>query len=325
MRLFRHYRGLPAEMTGSAVAVGNFDGVHRGHQMVIREAGQLARAAGIPWAVLTFEPHPRQLFHPDGEPFRLSPLDVKARRIAELGADLLVVVPFDQPFAKLSARDFIEAVLVEGLRARHVVCGHDFAFGHGRKGTPELLLWLGDEFGFDFTCVAEVKGDDGEAYSSTRIREFLRAGRPGDAARMLGRPYEIEGEVVAGDRRGRHLGFPTANVELGEGVRPARGVYAVRIGIDGDGERRWHDGVANIGSRPTVGGEAVRLEAHVFDFAGDLYGRTIAVQLIDFLRPEKKFDGLAALQAQIAADCLEARQRLAQPAAMPEMRRASQG
>lgn len=320
MRLFRHYRGLPAEMTGSAVAVGNFDGVHLGHREVIAEAGRLARAARIPWAVLTFEPHPRQLFHPEAEPFRLSPLPVKARLIAALGADVLIVVPFDATFAKLTARQFVETVLVDALKARHVVCGHDFAFGHGRKGTPELLLWLGDEFGFGFTCVAEVKDEAGEPFSSTRIRQLLKAGEPEAAARLLGRPWQIEGTVLAGDRRGRQLGFPTANLDLGEWLRPARGVYAVRVNVGGGETGGWRDGVANIGRRPTVGGERELLEVHLFDFAGDLYGAHVAVQLIAFLRPEKKFDGLAALQAQIADDCREARRRLAAPG--PQIRRA---
>jgi riboflavin kinase/FMN adenylyltransferase len=325
MRLFRHYQGLPADMRGSAVAVGNFDGIHLGHRQVIREAGQLAHAEGVPWAVLTFEPHPRQLFHPDAEPFRLTPLPVKARLVEETGADLLVVVPFDADFARLSAREFVEAVLVEGLGARHVVCGHDFAFGHGRKGTPELLLWLGDEFGFAFTCVTEVKGEDGEPYASTRIREFLRCGQPEDAARMLGRPFQIEGEVGRGDERGRLLGFPTANLALNDFIRPARGVYAVRVGVAAEDGWRWYDGVANIGRRPTFGGETDLLEAHLFDFADDLYGQDLRVQLLAFLRPEKRFDGLPALQAQIAADCEEARRRLSRPGEAVPMLRAGQG
>jgi riboflavin kinase/FMN adenylyltransferase len=314
MRLFRHYQGLPADVRGCAVAVGNFDGVHLGHREVIAEAGQLARAAAIPWAVLTFEPHPRQVFQPESEPFRLTPLPLKAQLISELGVDLLIVVPFDAEFSRMSARDFVAHVLAEGLGARHVVCGHDFAFGHGRKGTPELLLWLGDELGFGFTCVAEIKDAAGEPYSSTRIRDALRAGRMEEAARMLGRPFAVQGRVVAGDRRGRLLGFPTANLDPGETIRPAFGVYAVRVGVMlDDGRREWFDGVANMGRRPTVGGNEERLEAHLFAFSGDLYGRDLLVELITFLRPEKKFDGLAALQAQIAEDCEQARQRLTAP------------
>lgn len=311
MRVFRHFEHLPVEVKGSAVAVGNFDGVHRGHREVIGEAGMIAHASGMPWAVLTLEPHPRSVFEPQAAPFRLSPLPAKIRLIEALGPEVLVIVPFDASFAKMPPRTFVEHVMVRGLGARHVVCGHDFAFGHGRKGTPEQLLWLGDEFDFGFTCVSEVKDADGEPYSSTRIREFLRAGRPADAAQLLGRPFEIEGVVVEGDRRGHTIGFPTANVLLGEYLRPAFGVYAVRAAFDEGGRSVVCDGVANLGTRPTFDGSDARLEVHLFDYAGDLYGRALAVELIDFLRPEKKFDGLEALRAQIAEDCAQARLILA--------------
>jgi riboflavin kinase/FMN adenylyltransferase len=310
MRVFPHYAGLPAELRGAAVAIGNFDGLHLGHREVIAEAGRIARSSGIPWAVLTLEPHPRSLFEPDAPPFRLTPASIKIRLIEEIGPEMLVVVPFDAPFSRTPPRAFVERVLVHGLGSRHVVCGHDFAFGHGRKGTPELLLWLGDEFDFGFTCVQEFKDEDGEPYSSTRIREHLRHGRPVDAARLLGRPFEIEGEVIRGDERGRMLGFPTANLRLGEYLRPARGVYAVRARWREGGCELVRPGVANFGVRPTFGAAAEPLlEVHLFDFSGDLYGRTLAVQLIDYLRPEKKFDGLDHLRAQIIEDCARARRR----------------
>lgn len=321
MRVFRHYENLPREVRGAAVAVGNFDGVHLGHREVIGEAGRIARANGLPWAVLTLEPHPRSVFEPAAPPFRLTPFPVKARLIEALGPELLVVIPFDPSFAKMPPRAFVEHVLAGGLGARHVVCGHDFAFGHGRKGTPELLLWLGDEFDFGFTCVSEVKDDDGEAYSSTRIRDLLRAGRPAEAARLLGRPFEIEGTVAEGDRRGRSIGFPTANLRLNEYLRPASGVYAVRATIADAGSDRELAGVANLGFRPTFDGREPLLEVHLFDFAGDLYGRTLAVRLIEFLRPERKFDGLDALRVQIAEDAARARALLADEAA-PRVRAA---
>jgi riboflavin kinase / FMN adenylyltransferase len=312
MRVFRHYESLPAELCGAAVAVGNFDGLHLGHREVIAEAGRIARSSGIPWAVLTLEPHPRSLFEPDAPPFRLTPPPIKIRLIEEIGPELLVIVPFDAAFSRTPPRAFVERVLVHGLGARHIVCGHDFAFGHGRKGTPELLLWLGDEFDFGFTCVQEIKDEDGEPYSSTRIREHLRHGRPVDAARLLGRPFEIEGEVIRGDERGRMLGFPTANLRLGEYLRPARGVYAVRARWREGGNVLVRPGVANFGVRPTFGdGAEALLEVHLFDFAGDLYGRTLAIELIDYLRPEKKFDGLDRLRAQITEDCVQARRLLA--------------
>ncbi|MBK8176783.1 MAG: bifunctional riboflavin kinase/FAD synthetase [Rhodospirillales bacterium] len=310
MRVFRHFENLPSEIRGAAVAVGNFDGVHRGHHEVISEAGRIAGAAAIPWAVLTLEPHPKSIFDPGTPPFRLTPYPAKVRLIGEIGPMALVVIPFDSEFARTAPRAFVERVLVHGLGARHVVCGHDFAFGHGRKGTPELLLWMGDEFDFGFTCVPEIKDDDGEPFSSTRIREYLRMGRPDVAAHLLGRPFAIEGEVVSGDQRGRTLGFPTANIKLGEYVRPAHGVYAVRACFtDETGTLAW-PAVANLGLRPTFGGHEPLLEAHLFDFAGDLYGRTLRVELIAFLREEKKFDGLELLRAQIAEDCTRARRTL---------------
>lgn len=310
MRLFRTYQGLPAKLRGSAVAVGNFDGVHLGHQAVIGEAGRIAHASALPWAVLTFEPHPRSLFAPEGGSFRLTPFPVKTRLIEALGPDLVVVIPFDADFARISARSFVEDVLVNGLGASHVICGHDFAFGQGRKGTPELLLWLGDEFGFGFTCVQEVRDGAGEGYSSTRIRDYLRRGEPAVAARLLGRAFEVEGDVVEGDKRGRTIGFPTANIRLGDYIHPAHGVYSVRVGIVDKGAPTWFDGIANLGRRPTFAGGEVLLETHIFDFAGDLYGRRIRVALAEYIRPEKKFDAVEALRAQIADDVARARQSL---------------
>jgi riboflavin kinase/FMN adenylyltransferase len=323
MRVFRHFENLPADVRGAAVAVGNFDGMHVGHREVIAEAGRIARSAGLPWAVLTLEPHPHSIFEPDGPPFRLTPFPVKVRLIEALGPEVLVVIPFNLDFARTPPRAFVERVLVHALGARHVVCGHDFAFGHGRKGTPELLLWLGDEFDFGFTCVQEIKDEDGEPYSATRIRDCLRHGRPGDAARLLARPYEVEGEVVEGDRRGRMLGFPTANLRLREYLRPSNGVYAVRARWLEPGDELVYPGVANFGLRPTFGGGAEPLlEAHLFDFAGDLYGRQLSVEFIDYLRAEKKFDGLEHLRAQIAEDCARARRALAAEGDAPRVRAA---
>ena len=301
MQIYRHFEKLPDNVKGSAVAIGNFDGIHKGHQAVIREAGRIARDAGIPWAVLTFEPHPREIFSPDGDPFRLTPFRIKTRQIEDLGVDALFVLHFDPDFARLSAERFISDVLIGGLAARHVVSGYDFVFGNKRAGNCELLLHKGKEEGFDFTCVSAV--DDGEKiYSSTRVRKYLIAADPVGAAGVLGRPFEIEGRVEQGDQRGRTIGFPTANLRLGEYLQPARGVYAVRAGIDEGSQTIWHDGVANLGVRPTFDGENLVLEVHLFDFDGDLYNRHLRVALVDYLRPEQKFDGLDALKTQIAAD-----------------------
>ena len=309
MHIFRHFENLPEGVRGASIAIGNFDGVHLGHRAVIGEAGRIARDQGIPWAVLSFEPHPRALFTPDAEPFRLTPFRTKARHIEELGVDNLIVLHFDKAFTNLSADDFIGRVLVEALGARHVVSGYDFVFGHKRAGNCELLLRKGQEEGFDFTCVSAV--DDGQTvYSSTAIREYLKAGDPRAAGRLLGRDFEIEGRVEHGDARGRSIGFPTANLHLGEYLRPAHGVYAVRAGLDEGAATKWYDGVANYGSRPTFDGNDTILEAHLFDFDGDLYGRHLRIALVDFLRPEKKFDGIDDLKAQIALDCDNARRIL---------------
>ena len=310
MHVFRHFENLPDEVRGASVAVGNFDGVHLGHQAVIGEAGRVARDQGIPWAVLSFEPHPRSLFTSDQEPFRLTPFRIKARHVEALGVDNMIILHFDHEFAGLSADDFVKKVLVEGLGARHVVSGYDFVFGHKRAGNCELLLHKGKEEGFDFTCVSAV--DDGETiYSSTRVRRYLKVGDPRGAANLLGRPFEIEGRVEHGDARGRTIGFPTANLHLGEYLRPASGVYAVRAGIDEGADTKWLEGVANFGNRPTFDKKDTIFEVHLFDFDDDLYGRHLRIALVDFLREEKKFDELDDLKAQIALDSDNARQILA--------------
>jgi len=311
MRIYRHYETLPDEARGAAIAVGNFDGVHRGHQAVIGEAGRIARAVNIPWAVLTFEPHPRRVFQPDQAPFRLTPLRAKARALETLGVDAMIVQRFNRNFSQRPAEDFVTDVLVSGFGARHVVAGYDFVFGHKRGGNCELLLAMGQKLGFGFTAVSAVEDSKGDVYSSTRVRACLREGDVRGAAAILGRPFSVEGRVSHGDQRGRTIGFPTLNLHLGSTVRPALGVYAVRVGILDDGAMTWRDGVANIGKRPTFGGEDVILEAHLLDFDGDLYGQLIAVTLIDHIRAEKKFDGLDALRAQIAADTDTARDLLA--------------
>lgn len=321
MRIFRHFNALPGDAKGAAVAIGNFDGVHPGHRAVINEAGLIAHDAGRPWAVLTFEPHPRELFQPDQAPFRLTPLRSKAREIAALGVDVLIVQRFDEAFSRLEAEDFVQSALARGIEASHVVSGYDFVFGHDRGGTCEMLLSMGAKEGFGFTAVNAIKDATGEVYSSTRIRERLTDGDPRGAAEVLGRPFELEGRVVEGERRGRALGFPTANIGLGAFLRPTYGVYAVRAAIDaGSGggpdtdpgtEPSWRDGVANIGVRPTFGAGEVLLEVYLFDFDQDLYGRRLRVRLVDFLREEKKFDDVDELKAQIASDSVQARQILA--------------
>ncbi len=312
MRLFRHFTELPPEARGGVVALGNFDGVHRGHQRVIGRAGAIARELGVPAGVTTFEPHPRSVFKPDQPPFRLTPLRIKARHIEALGVDYLYMQHFDLDFARLTAEAFVEQVLVAGLGVRHVVVGYDYVFGRGRGGDVARLGELAAAHGFAVTAVDAVRAEDGGICSSTRIREFLRQGKPAQAARLLGYCWEIEGRVEAGARRGRQIGFPTVNLTLGEYLRPAAGVYAVRAGADRGGATLWRDGVANIGHRPTFGGGDMVLEAHLFDVDEDLYGQHMRVALVEHLRAEKKFDSLEALKRQIVQDGAMARRVLDQ-------------
>lgn len=304
--VFDHWRKVPAEWKGGTVALGNFDGVHKGHQALLAQAADHAKALGAPLVVLTFEPHPRRYFVPDTGPFRLTLPPAKTRLLEENGVQAVLAQHFDQAFAALSPGAFIDEVLRSGLGARHVVCGYDFTFGARRGGNVEQLRAQGKDKGFGVTVLDPVMRE-GEIYSSTRIREALRAGWPSEAAELLGRPWEIEGVVEHGDHRGRTIGFPTANIALGEHLRPRFGVYAVRALI-GD---TWRNGVANLGKRPTVGKLQENFEVHLFNFDGDLYGQVVRVAFVDFIRPEMKFAGLDQLKAQIAADGQAARAILA--------------
>ncbi len=306
MDTWHAWRSLPAAARGATVALGNFDGVHLGHQHLVR-AAHVARP-DAPLGVLTFEPHPRELFRPDDPPFHLTLPAARARLLAGLGVRHLFELAFDRGFSEMTAERFVTEVLHEGIGARQVVCGPDFAFGHRRGGDVALLARRGEALGIGLTVVAPL-GDEAGPISSSRIRRVLQDGYPERAAAMLGRPWMIEGAVVLGDQRGRTLGFPTANLRLGRHLEPARGVYAVRVMLADGGS---HPGVANIGRRPTLGGDPEsRLEAHLFDFSGDLYGREIEVQLRHFLRAERRFTGLDELRAAIAADAAQARGLLA--------------
>jgi riboflavin kinase/FMN adenylyltransferase len=314
IRVVRHPGPASNHPRGAVLALGNFDGVHRGHAVLIGKAIERARAERRPAAVLTFEPHPRSVFLPGSEPFRLTPFRVKEREIARLGVDLLFVQHFDRAFAMKSAGEFVAEMVAGAVGASHVVCGYDCTFGNRRSGNPEVLRALGVEHGFGVTVIEPVRGADATLYSSTVIRELLKAGKPREAAALLGRAWEIDGRVMLGDRRGRTIGFPTANLELDDYLRPAFGVYAVRVSGDGPDDPfagATLGGVANLGLRPTVGGVEPRLEAHLFDTELDLYGRHLRVALIDYIRPEQKFSGLDALKAQIAADADRARAILA--------------
>jgi riboflavin kinase/FMN adenylyltransferase len=262
---------------------------------------------------MLFNPHPRQFFAPDAPPFRLTRLPTRARLLAGLGVDFTLALPFDADLAACPAPQFIDMILIDALGISGVSVGHDFHFGKDRRGTPDMLHQRGAEAGFEvFVTPALLQADNQAPYSSSAIRQLLRDGDVRAAAALMGHSWSIEGSVNHGDKRGRTIGFPTANMELGDYLRPAFGVYAVRAEIlSGALQGQIHDGVANLGLRPTVGGTAPRLETHLFDFDADLYDHELGVALLDFIRPEQKFDGLDALKAQIARDSQAARDALA--------------
>lgn len=306
MRVFTALDALPADARGATVALGNLDGVHLGHRAVLAAAHQARPELVL--AALTFEPHPREHFRPDDPPFRLTLLPAKAQALGEAGAALCYALPFDESWAHMPHEAFFGNVLRDRIGARHLACGPDFAFGYRRGGNVAWLRWACEAAGIGLSVVPPLADAEG-VISSTRIRRELQGGYPERAAALLGRPFEIRGEVQHGDARGRTLGFPTANVPLGRHIEPARGVYAVRARL-ADGQ--LVSGVANLGRRPTLGGDPVsRLEAHLFDFAEDLYGQEIGVGLMAFIREEKRFSGLDELKAQIAADAAAARALLA--------------
>ncbi len=309
MHVIRHTEDMATAERGGAFALGNFDGVHLGHQQVIGRASAVAVEKSAPSGVLIFEPHPQQFFFPEKPFFRLTPFRAKTRLLEGLGLDVLAALPFDAKMAERSAESFVQDILVEGLGASHIVVGYDFRFGKGRAGDGTLLQKMGGDLGFGVTIVEEVT-NEGVTYSSTRIRECLNAGDPEGAARLLGHWWSVETHIVKGDQRGRTIGFPTINLPLEEHVEPALGVYAVLIEIEDGLHKGVYKGVANIGRRPTFNKSDVLLEAHLFDFEGDLYGAHAAVSFVEYLRPERKFDGLDSLKAQIALDSEQARERL---------------
>lgn len=313
MRVVRHLQSLPPELKGGAVVIGNFDGVHRGHQALIARAADIAEKQKVPLLALTFEPHPRQVFAREAPPFRLTPFRSKARLMSIFGVDVLAALHFSPPLYQKPAEAFVKDVLVDGLGARHIVVGYDFVFGSKRGGDASLLKRLGPEMGFEVTTLEPVMhGDD--VCSSTIIRVNLETGRAERAAELLGHWWEVQGHVRYGDQRGRQLGFPTANLTLpADGLRPATGVYAVHFGLENGEGVLWRPGVANLGTRPTFDGTGLVLEVHVFDFDGDLYGRHARVAFAAHLRAEKKFNGLDEIKAQIAADSAQARDLLTSP------------
>ncbi len=304
------FEDLPQSSRGAAVAMGNFDGVHLGHQSVIALARAASGQLDCPLGVITFEPHPRAFFAPDTPDFRLMNADSRAHRLEKLGIGLLYELPFDHVLAAMSAEDFVRLVLVGGLGIRHLVVGADFRFGKGRGGDAALLRDMGQALGFGVTIAPLVTDGAGDV-SSTAIRAALTEGRPEDAARMLGHWHRIDGTVQTGAQRGRDLGFPTINVPLIGLHLPRFGVYAVTVDILTGPHRGRHGGAASIGTRPTFGENLPNLEVYLLDFKGDLYGAEVSVALVAFLRDEAKFDDTEALIAQMRKDVSRTRAALA--------------
>jgi riboflavin kinase/FMN adenylyltransferase len=306
-------QSVPADLRGRVLALGNFDGVHRGHAELARVAGEMAIAQGTSAAALTFEPHPRTVFRPDQPVFRLTPEPIKVALLADLGLTSSFIVPFDRSVAGIPAEAFVDDLLLGQLGAAGLVCGYDFHFGKGRTGSPEMLQARAGHAGIPVAVVPPF-AFQGEPVSSTLVRTALEEGDVGHAAALLGRPWFVRGEIAHGDKRGRDLGYPTANMHLAHDCRLRFGIYVVRIKIDGV----WHGGVASFGSRPTFDDGAPKLETFVFDFSGDLYGKAVDVAFVAFLRGEAKFDTLDALIVQMDADSARARGILAAtPAFLP--------
>jgi riboflavin kinase / FMN adenylyltransferase len=302
MQIITNWSGLTAAQQGASVAMGNFDGVHLGHASVI----ELARVQSARLGVVTFEPHPREAFNPDAPPFRLMNAEARANRLARLGVQVLYELPFNPALSNLTAADFARDVLAQGLGVAHVVVGADFCFGRGRKGTAQDLQELGAELGFGVT-IAPLVEQGAQTLSSTAIRAALTEGRMQDAAAMLGHWHRIEGAVLHGEKRGRELGYPTANMSI-NGLHPPRfGVYAVQVDVLTGPHAGRYGGVASMGVRPMFGQNLPNLETHIFDFKGDLYGAHLSVALVAHLRDEARFDGLQALIDQMDRDSAQAR------------------
>ncbi len=305
LHLFQAHDVFPSGLQGRVLAIGNFDGVHLGHASVVALTAQLALHLKAQPGVLTFEPHPRSFFQPDRPVFRLSDAELKAARLRELGVDGMLALSFNASLAAMPAEAFLDDLLIRRLRVAGLVVGEDFRFGQRRTGNLDLLRSrLGER-----VVVAPPFALDGEIVSSSKIRQALENGDVAQATKLLGRPWRLCGEVRHGDKRGRELGFPTANMWLADDCRLAHGIYAVRMRIDGI----WRDGVASYGRRPTFDNGAPRIETFLFDFSGDLYGRIVDLDLIAWIRPELKFDGLEPLIAQMQLDSAKARQLLGGP------------
>lgn len=311
MKLINTLDTIPPEAQGSVLVIGNFDGLHLGHQAVIGVAGRIAREHHLKLAVLTFDPHPRRFFKPEENSLSLTPFAVRQRLLAILNVDYLFAQNFTKAFSLKPASQFIQEVLVDRLKAKHIVVGDQFQFGADRTGNITTLRSKADELGFQVTPARPSRDQGGNLYSSTRVRDYLSQGDVANARRILGRPWEVSGKVLRGEQKAGGFGYPTANLSLGDYFRPLYGVYAVRVGVGEGAYTEWHDGVANFGVRPTLDGKTELLEPHIFNFKGDLYGQDIRVQFIEFIRKEEFFGKISQLRDQIGQDAEKAREILA--------------
>ena len=310
MRIVRDYQFVSPEDRGASVAIGNFDGVHIGHRAVIDMARAQGETLNRPLGILTFEPHPRQVFAPDAPPFRLMNAEAKANRLAKLGIERLYEIAFNRVLSALTPKEFAQKVIADGLGLSHVVVGADFCFGQGRAGKAADLQTFGAEMGFGVTIAPLLQGQSG-AVSSTAIRTALSQGRPRDASAMLGHLHRIEGAVIRGDQRGRDLGYPTANMSIAGLHPPKFGVYAVKVDVLSGPHAGTYDAVSSVGVRPMFGENQPNIETFLFDFKGDLYGTHLSVALVEYLRGEEKFESLDALITQMDADSAQSRAILA--------------
>ncbi len=304
MRIIRCYASSAPPVKGAVIALGNFDGIHRGHQFLIEQTRMIAKKSGAPSAVLTFEPHPVSVLKKDIPPFRLTPFHLKASLLKDLDIDILYVCRFNEALSKMAAPDFITELLIKKLGAKHLVTGDNFIFGHKRSGSTVLIESLSAQLGFGYTKIHNVE-EAGASVSSTAIRQILAAGKPEHVAQLLGRNHLIEGRVVTGAKRGRELGFPTANIRLKSHFRPLYGVYVVQVQVEGDAT--WHPAVASLGINPMFKLDAPVLEVHIFDWNRNIYGKSLRIQLLSFLRPEQKFESVPALTQQMELDCQNAK------------------
>ncbi len=306
MQYFESYTDLPDATQECVIVIGNFDGVHLGHQALLDQARDVAKQQNKKLGVLTFEPHPRQLFRPDDRPYRITPSDLKAERLESNGVDYVFSLPFDWDFASQTAEDFVQNILIDGLKASHIVIGYDFRFGQLRKGSADTIK----DAGLSVTIVDQVVDHSLGELSSSHVRQLLRHGKIDEANAVLGWNWEIRGEIIKGDQRGRELGYPTANMDLEQTVHPAYGIYACFARIQGEDE--WHMGACNIGIRPMFEIEAAQVETFIFDFDREIYGQTLCVRPVVRLRGEAKFNSLEELIVQMEKDCDLARSILSE-------------